>query len=213
MHIASRVRSSRTAAFTAIAVVALVLLSSRIAWAGVPNCFVAPPDPWPAVSPAPGREPIACALLSKVLLASDETQIAWIPGAALNKTLELSTDAFPDAAYAIRFIVTPEFNAAFGGADSLVRFGSNDFDARIGSWWTVLETVTDPAGHLKDGPSIAAELALPATSVPKFEAAASAVRVGTAGYFGLVAPAFSQPGGGVQFWFPAEPVRSTAAPF
>ena len=187
MHIASRVRSSRTAAFTAIAVVALVLLSSRIAWAGVPNCFVAPPDPWPAVSPAPGREPIACALLSKVLLASDETQIAWIPGAALNKTLELSTDAFPDAAYAIRFIVTPEFNAAFGGADSLVRFGSNDFDARIGSWWTVL--------------------------VPKFEAAASAVRVGTAGYFGLVAPAFSQPGGGVQFWFPAEPVRSTAAPF
>jgi hypothetical protein len=28
----------------------------------------------------------------------------------------------------------------------------------------------------------------------------------------LVAPAFGQPGGGVRFWFPGEPVYSKAAP-
>jgi hypothetical protein len=130
----------------------------------------------------------------------------------LNKTLGLSTDAFPDSAYAVRFVVTPQFNAAFSGPDALVRFASNGFAAQVGSWWTVLETVTDRSGRLEDKATIASELALPASSVPSVEAAATEVRVGTVGYFGLVAPAFAQPGGGVQFWFPGEPVYSSTRP-
>jgi hypothetical protein len=209
MRIPLIARSLRRRALAAFAAGAFVTLGSGPAQADVPACFVAPPDASLAVATAPGPAPIACTLLAKVLLASEETQLAWLPGAVLNKTLGLSTDAFPDSAYAVRFVVTPQFNAAFSGTDALVRFASNDFSAQVGSWWTVLETVSDRSGRLEDKAAIAAELALPASSVPSIEASASEVRVGTLGYFGLVAPAFGEPGGGVQFWFPGEPVYSS----
>jgi hypothetical protein len=196
-------------AIVAVIVAALTLtLPASPARADVPPCFINPPDVQLAVARTPGTNPIACTLLSKLLQASDQTQLAWIPGAMLNKTLGLTVDAFPDSAYAVRFVVTPQFNAAFAGPDTLVRFASNTFAAQVGSWWTVLETVSDPSGVV-NGATIAAQLALPAASKPSFEATSSEVRVGTVGYFGVVAPAFGQPGGGVQFWFPGEPVYSS----
>jgi hypothetical protein len=207
-----RSAARRLAVYAAVAVA--VLFAAVPARADVPPCFVQPPQPAVLViSPTPPPPlPTACVLLDKLIAASDVTQLAWIPGRMLNTTLGVTTDAFPTAAYAIRFVVTPQFNTAFAGPDTLVRFANDDFSARVGSWWTVRETVADANGKLRDAAAIASVLALPPASIPKMEATAMSVRPGTVGYFGLVAPAFGQPGGGVQFWFPGEPVYSKAAP-
>jgi hypothetical protein len=198
----------------ALALAAAFIVAGSPARADVPSCFVEPPQPAVlVVSPTPPPPlPTACVLLAKLIAASDVTQLAWIPGRMLDTTLGVTTDAFPAGAYAVRFVVTPQFNTAFAGPDTLVRFANDDFSARVGSWWTVLETVEDPNGTLRDPAAIASVLALPPSSIPKMEATAMSVRPGTVGYFGLVAPAFGQPGGGVQFWFPGEPVYSKTAP-
>lgn len=185
-------------------------LAVQPAVADVPACFIQPPVARATIAAPPDTNEVSCKWLSKLVQASDETQLAWIPGAVLNRMLSPEVDAFPDSAYAVRFVVTKQFNETFIDSDSLIRFAPDDFAARVGSWWTILGAVSDSLGRLNDKAIIKAKLALPASSIPNVEAVASEVRVGTIGYFGLTAPAFGQPGGAVQFWFPTEPVRSSA---
>jgi hypothetical protein len=173
---------------------------------GVPECFANPPRLAGNGSFSLSQTSAPCEELNEVLLATDQKDVAWIPGAGLNAILGLNEGGFATDSYALQFRVSQRFNQVFAGKDELVRFANDEGRARGGSWWTTLETVTSSSGKLVTAADLAARLALPQSSVPHVVAYSSGVAVGTLGYFGIVAPAFGRSGGGVQFWFPSEPV-------
>jgi hypothetical protein len=195
---------------------ALTLLVSTFSVAAsaapVPECFTAPPQASDVVSSRPSvslpasPEPTACVVLRKLLASTSHRDIAWIPGDGVNEILGLSEGGFPAGSYVVQFRVSKAFNAAFVGRDELVRFASGEGAARGGSWWTLLECVTDSNGRLDDSRQISSILALPPQSEPHVIAFSSGVAEGTMGYFGVISPAFGRDGGGMQFWFPSEPV-------
>lgn len=171
-----------------------------------PDCFATPPKITASGYSSTVQTPAACEELAKILMATDQKDIAWIPGAGLNEILSLTEGGFTSDAYVLRFRVSQRFNQLFAGPYELVRFGNDEARARSGSWWTTLESVTTSNGNLVTSGNIETRLALPQSSVPRVVAYASGVEVGTVGYFGIVAPAFGRSGGAVQFWFPSEPV-------
>lgn len=174
--------------------------------AGVPSCFANPPsiaaDGSYSVSQASG----ACGELGKILQATTQKDVAWIPGAGLNAILGLSEGGFAPNSYALQFRVSQRFDELFAGQDELVRFAADETRACGGSWWTTLQSVTSANGRFVNATDLEARLALPQSSVPSVVAYSNGVAVGTLGYFGIVAPAFGRSGGAVQFWFPSEPV-------
>jgi hypothetical protein len=111
--------------------------------------------------------------------------------------------AFVPGTEVVRFTVTPEFNDTFERTNHLVRVSDSRSGALYGSWWTTSAQVHDASGWL-DGARIRAILAL--TYTPSCLAISTEVRRGVRGYMGVVAPAFDEPGGGVEFWFPPDAV-------
>lgn len=172
----------------------------------VPSCFATPPTPTVDGSFTLSATTEACTELNALLAATDLKDIAWIPGAGLNVIVGSREGGFAANSYALQFRVSDRFNQVFTGKDELVRFGGEEAGARMGSWWTTLESVESNNGSIVGVSEIEDRLALPLVSVPHVVAYARYVKVGTVGYFGIVAPAFGHIGGAVQFWFPPEPV-------
>jgi hypothetical protein len=111
--------------------------------------------------------------------------------------------AFVPGTEVVRFTVTPDFNESFERANRLVRVSDSRAGAMYGSWWTTSAQVRNGDGLL-DAARIRAILAL--TYSPSCLATSTEVRRGVRGYMGVVAPAFDQPGGAVEFWFPPDAV-------
>jgi hypothetical protein len=192
------------------AIISLFVISCAEAKAddalSVPSCFTAPPRLMIDGSFILPRTSDACDELDKILVATDQKDVAWIPGAGLNAILGLDSGGFAAGSYALQFRVSQRFNQSFVGQDELVRFAKDEARARGGSWWTTLEAVSSKGGQLVNSADLATRLALPQSSMPQVVAYSSGVAIGTLGYFGVVAPAFGRSGGAVQFWFPSEPV-------
>jgi hypothetical protein len=113
--------------------------------------------------------------------------------------------AFLPGTEVVTFIVSDAFSKSFVGANGLVRVSTRAVAARSGSWWTTLATVSNN-GKLMTPDEIRAELAL--TDTPSCIAYADTVKSGVRGYMGVVAPAFDEPGGGAEFWFPPDAVSA-----
>ncbi len=111
--------------------------------------------------------------------------------------------AFVPGTEVVRFTVTPAFNASFERANRLVRVSETRTGAMYGSWWTTTAQLQDGNATL-DAARIRAILAL--TYTPSCMAASTEVRPGVRAYMGVVAPAFDEPGGSVEFWFPPDAV-------
>jgi hypothetical protein len=104
--------------------------------------------------------------------------------------------AFLPGTEVVQFIVTDRFDQAFGPVQ-LVRVSGSPDSARFGSWWPTRRQVEGPDKRFKSADEIRAELAL--TQTPACIAFAKSVRTGVRGYMGVVAPAFDEPGGAVEF--------------
>lgn len=202
----------RAALLLAVGLVASSLVPATAA-GGPPACFASPlPKLVTAKTGNPDRE---CQLLEKVLESAGTPEIEWVPGAIVNAVLKLTEGGFATDTYVLRFRVTPGFAEEFtAGTDQLVRLSSSDSAARTGAWWVPKEFVTDAAGNWLSNDTIAEVLALPPNSQLKIVAYAGAIDSGTLGYVGIVAPAFKHKGGGIQFWFPREPIftKDTSEP-
>jgi hypothetical protein len=111
--------------------------------------------------------------------------------------------AFVPGTEVVAFVTTEKFGASFTGTTGLVRVSTRSISARNGSWWTTLDTVSEE-GRLLDADAIQKKLALPDS--PGCIAYAEVIRPGVRAYMGVVAPAFNQRGGGVEFWFPPSAV-------
>ena len=138
------------------------------------------------------------------LLESGATEIELVSSRRLNGEMAgVLYPAFLPGAEAVRFVVAGNFARAFASPSVLVRVSTTAVTARSGSWWTVLALVSE-GGHLLNAEAIRKKLAL--TDTPSCIAYAKTVRSGVRGYMGVVAPAFDEPGGGVEFWFPPDAV-------
>jgi len=177
-----------------------------------PACF-ASPKPVATSNDANAEQP--CRVLARVLGTSAPLDIAWIPGQVVNSILKLTEGGFAIDTFVLRFRVTQAFSDAFtSGPEELVRLSATDSVARTGSWWVPKEFVTDASGRWLSLASIEEILALPPQSNLQIVAYSGAIDPGTMGYVGIVAPAFGHKGGGIQFWFPREPVytKDTSPP-
>jgi len=174
-----------------------------------PTCFTSSlPQLAPVKTGNPDR---ACQVLAKVLESAPGPETAWIPGQIVDSTLKLTQGAFAKDTFVLAFRVTHEFSTTFTtGSDELVRLSSTDAGARTGSWWVPKEFVTDATGRWLSVEAIAELLALPPQADLKIVAYSGAIATGTFGYVGIAAPAFNHQGGGIQFWFPTEPVYTKA---
>ena len=139
------------------------------------------------------------------LLSSGATDIEL--GSAAHVSTEVNGVLYPaflPGTEVVRFIVTERFSKAFGESSELVRVSTTSNAARYGSWWTTVHQVEDNQQRVKSADELRSELAL--TYSPSCIAHARAIRAGVRGYMGIVAPAFDEPGGGVEFWFPPDAV-------
>jgi hypothetical protein len=207
-----KLRRPAFVARTAFVIAALLALSGPLAMAAEPACFTSPS---PLATAAAGNTDPACAVLAKVLATTAAPETAWVPGQTINTILKLTEGGFATDTFVLQFHVTTDFSTAFTtGGDELVRLSSSDASARTGSWWVPKEFVTDTAGRWLPVATIEDVLALPPQSDLKIVAYSGAIDAGTLGYVGIVAPAFNHRGGGIQFWFPREPVftKDTSAP-
>jgi len=169
-------------------------------WPDIPGCLA---DPDTTTAGKLRYDSPICPIYDR-LLASQVTDLQLRPARRLNAEMAgVLYPAFLPGTQAVTFVVTKAFNRSFRGKHRLVRVSGSVVGARSGSWWTTLDAVTVD-GHTLDAAGIRARLALLAT--PVCLALADEVRVGVRGYMGAVAPAFDQPGGGVQFWFPPSAV-------
>jgi hypothetical protein len=140
------------------------------------------------------------------LLASGETDVELRSARGVNAQMDGPLyPAFVPGTEVVVFVTTDKFKGSFNGQTGLVRVSSKSVSARNGSWWTTLSTVSE-GGRLLDADAIQAKLALP--DAPSCIAYAESVRPGVRAYMGVVAPAFDQLGGGVEFWFPPSAVIS-----
>lgn len=143
------------------------------------------------------------------LLSSGATDIELSSAARVSSEVNgVLYPAFLPGTEVVRFIVTDRFSRAFGKSSQLVRVSTNPDAARFGSWWTTLRQVEDDRQRLKPADELRSELAL--TYSPSCIAYAAAIHAGVRGYMGVVAPAFDEPGGGVEFWFPPDAVVAEA---
>ena len=156
---------------------------------------------------ATGNADPACQVLAKVLESAGGADIAWLPGQIVNSVLKLTEGGFATDTFVLQFRTSTAFSTAFtAGTDELVRLTTTDAAARTGSWWVPKEFVTDRSGRWLSADVIADLLALPPQSDLREAAYSGAIDPGTMAYVGIVAPAFNHRGGGIQFWFPREPI-------
>jgi len=165
------------------------------AWPPIPGCLA---DPEIKTSGTTDYNSPLCAVYER-LLEGGATEIELESARRLNGELDgVLYPAFLPGTEVVHF-VTDRFEREFHGATGLVRVSTAAVSARSGSWWTSLSTVSDGT-RLIGAEAIRAKLAL--TGTPSCIAYASLVRNGVRGYMGVVAPAFDEPGGGLEFWFP-----------
>ncbi len=165
------------------------------AWPAIPGCLA---DPEIKTSGTIDYNSPLCVLYEQ-LLEGGATEIELESARRLNGELDgVLYPAFLPGTEVVRFF-TDRFEREFHGATGLVRVSTAAVTARSGSWWTSLATVSDGT-RLIGAEAIRAKLAL--TGTPSCIAYASFVRNGVRGYMGVVAPAFDEPGGGLEFWFP-----------
>ena len=169
-------------------------------WPTIPGCLA---DPEINVS---GKRDFAspiCTVYEDVL-KSGATDIELESARRVNAQLGgVLYPAFVPGTEVVRFTVTPAFNASFERANRLVRVSETRTGAMYGSWWTTTAQLQDGNATL-DAARIRAILAL--TYTPSCMAASTEVRPGVRAYMGVVAPAFDEPGGSVEFWFPPDAV-------
>jgi hypothetical protein len=197
-----------------------VLLLAVIVFAGLMPATSQTPQkswPWPAVPgcladpeiKTPGATDYASPVcpVYDALLGSGQTEVELVSARRLNGQMDgVLYPAFLPGTEVVRFVVTEPFSKVFTGSMRLVRVSGKSISARGGSWWTTLSTVLDN-GKMMNAEQIRARLAL--TDTPACIAYADAVRPGVRAYMGVTAPAFDEPGGGVEFWFPPNAVVAT----
>ncbi len=170
-------------------------------WPSIPTCLK---DAATATSGKDDYSSPACAAYT-ALLDSGAADIELDSALRLNAEVNgVLYPAFLPGTEVVRFIVTNPFNKTFGRTNRLVRVSTSPNGAQYGSWWTTLHQVQDAHRQLKDGDELRAELAL--TYTPSCIAYAKEIRMGVRGYMGVVAPAFDEPGGAIEFWFPPNAV-------
>jgi hypothetical protein len=169
-------------------------------WPPIPGCLA---DPEIKTGGATDYASPVCTVYDE-LLGSDETGVVLESARRLNGQMDgVLYPAFLPGTETVSFIVTGRFSKSFTGSSQLVRVSTSSISASKGSWWTTLSTVTE-SGHLMTADEIRAKLAL--TGTPACIAYADSVKTGVQAYMGAVAPAFDEPGGGAEFWFPPDAV-------
>lgn len=169
-------------------------------WPAIPGCLA---DPEIQTKGSTDYNSPVCPLYDR-LLASGEINIELRSARRVNAEMDgLLYPAFVPGTEVVAFVTTDKFSGSFTGPTGLVRVSTKSISARSGSWWTTLDTVSE-GGRLLDADAIQRKLALPDS--PACIAYADAVRTGVRAYMGVVAPAFAQNGGGVEFWFPPSAV-------
>lgn len=171
-------------------------------WPTIPGCLI---DPEIRTNGKTDYNSTICSIYD-LLLGSGETDLELVPARRLNAQMDgVLYPAFLPGSEAVTFVVTDRFTTFFTGPNQLVRASGNSVTARSGSWWTTLSTVTEK-GRLMYAAAIRAKLAL--TDTPACIAYGDSVRGGVRAYMGVVAPAFDEPGGGAEFWFPPNAVQA-----
>ncbi len=169
-------------------------------WPAIPGCLA---DPEIQTKGTTDYNSPICPLYDR-LLASGEINIELRSARRVNAEMDgLLYPAFVPGTEVVTFVTTDKFGGSFIGPTGLVRVSTKSISARNGSWWTTLDTVSE-GGRLLDADAIQRKLALPDS--PACIAYAEVVRPGVRAYMGVVAPAFDQRGGGVEFWFPPSAV-------
>ena len=169
-------------------------------WPAIPGCHA---DPEIQTKGTTDYNSPICLLYDR-LLASGEINIELRSARRVNAEMDgLLYPAFVPGTEVVAFVSTDKFGGSFIGPTGLVRVSTKSISARNGSWWTTLDTVSE-GGRLLDADAIQRKLALPDS--PACIAYAEVVRPGVRAYMGVVAPAFDQRGGGVEFWFPPNAV-------
>ena len=172
-------------------------------WPAIPGCLA---DPEIQTQGTTDYNSPICPLYDR-LLASGEFNIELRSARRVNAEMDgLLYPAFVPGTEVVAFVTTDKFGSSFTGTNGLVRVSTKSISARSGSWWTTLDTVSQ-GGQLLDAEAVQRKLALP--SSPACIAYAEVVRPGVRAYMGVVAPAFDQRGGGVEFWFPPSAVIAT----
>ncbi|HTF69747.1 MAG TPA: hypothetical protein VK638_44430 [Edaphobacter sp.] len=169
-------------------------------WPAIPGCLA---DPEIQTKGTTDYNSPICLLYDR-LLASGEINIELRSARRVNAEMDgLLYPAFVPGTEVVAFVSTDKFGGSFIGPTGLVRVSTKSISARNGSWWTTLDTVSE-GGRLLNADAIQRKLALPDS--PACIAYAEVVRPGVRAYMGVVAPAFDQRGGGVEFWFPPSAV-------
>lgn len=177
-------------------------------WPAIPSCLA---DPGTKTNGSTDYDAPACAVFAKLSQGFEATAVALVSARQLNGEFDgVLYPAFLPGTEVVRFVTTARFGEAFArdGDMRLVRVSGSRAGARSGSWWTTRGQVSS-GGTPLPAERIRGILALLAT--PACMASALAVPAGIVGYFGVTAPAFDEPGGGVEFWFPPEVVQAAPA--
>lgn len=173
-------------------------------WPAIPGCLS---DPGTSTGGKADYSSPICPIYD-LLLSSGEVNLQFESARQLNGKMDgVLYPAFLPGTEVVTFVVTTGFIQSFKGPNGLVRVSGSAVGASKGSWWSTLSTVSDSAGHLLNAADIRSRLAL--LSTPSCLAYADNVSPGVLAYMGVVAPAFDEPGGAVEFWFPPDAVVAT----
>jgi hypothetical protein len=178
------------------------------AWPTIPGCLA---DPGTSTAGSTDYNSPACGVFTALSSGLVADAIAEVSARRLNGEFDgVLYPAFLPGTEVIRFVTTARFSSAFAkdGDMRLVRVSGSRVGARSGSWWTTRGQISANGAPLP-APRIRSVLALLAT--PACMASAMAIPPGIVGYFGVTAPAFGEPGGGVEFWFPPGIVEASPA--
>jgi hypothetical protein len=171
-------------------------------WPPIPGCLADPSTVTPGT--ADYASPV-CTVYDAVLTSASEIEL--ISARRANAEFDgVLYPAFLPGTEVVRFVPGAGFMASLGGGNTLVRVSRSGAGARHGSWWTTRRQISDSAGALDAPERIRALLAL--TDSPTCIAYASDVARGVRAYLGVTAPAFDEPGGAVEFWFPPDAVAA-----
>lgn len=176
------------------------------AWPAIPSCLA---DPGTKTDGPTDDAAPACAVFATLSHGFVADALAEISARRLNGEFDgVLYPAFLPGTEVVRFVTTPRFGEAFARAGSLqlVRVSGSRRGASSGSWWTTRAQVSANGAPLPAA-RIRAVLALLAT--PACMVTAAAIPAGIVGYFGVTAPAFGEPGGGLEFWFPPGVVEAS----
>ena len=187
----------------ALAVVPVHAQQKPWPWPSIPGCLADPEIKTPGATDY--ASPV-CAVYDQ-LISSSQIDVTLQSARRLNGQMDgVLYPAFLPGTEAVSFIVTDQLSKSFTGSLRLVRVSGRSITARGGSWWTTLSMVTEN-GTLMTAERIRARLAL--TDTPVCIAYADSVHSGIRALMGVVAPAFDEPGGSAEFWFPPNAVVAT----